>query len=397
MYVNANETIGMTDSMTINNAVKKAKETGHNKVLIPKENMRTNSDCWIIEEAIALPSDIEILLDGAHLILADDVYTPVFVTENFLERKIYDMENITIHGKNGAVLDGGNYNGLCEANSLKAGRPHVALNTTCLFCHTKNLTFSDLKIVNYRSWGITNAFVTHSQFRNIEFKADSSYRDEKGVRHTDRLPRNYDEIYIKNASGIGLRLGCNNITIENVTGFTSDDTIVLSTVHGTLFVYYAFLAETGKKADIYNIEIKDIMSDAFTTSNIRILHEDRYKIHDVYIDGVKDLREDNRYCAKATVRIGDMIYGKVSSTFGDAYNIIIKNVSSKARAGVSVCKSLKDSIIENIEYHGEGVPFALLQKCDIENLSLRNIFKNSETTFYETSDIYKNIFNYDER
>jgi len=383
MYINANDTIGKSDSITINNAIKRAKESNINKVLIPKENKRTSSDIWVIDEVLSLPSNIEILIDGAHLVLADNTYINMFATENYLAGKIFGLENINIHGQNGALLDGGNYNGLSEFNSGKDGMPHISCNTLMMFCHTKHLSVTNLKIQNQRWWGITNMFVSHSEFKNIEFKADLSRIDENGIHYPDELPRTYDEIYVKNADGIDLRLGCHHIVIENITGFTEDDTIALTAICGILLKPWLI---PDASPDICNIVIKDVASDAYTTSNVRLLAEEGFKIHDVLIDGVTDTRSNEHYCAKAAVRIGDVLYGRKTSTLGDTYNITIRNIDSKARVGVTVCKGLKDSVIENVNYSGDGIPFGMLKCGDLKNVSLKNI-----KTVCDTSAIYNDI------
>jgi len=384
MYINANDTIGTSDSTTINNAIKQAKLTNINRVLIPKENKRTSSDIWVIDEVISLPSNLEILIDGAHLVLADDTFINMFATENYIAGKIFDVENITIHGQNGALLDGGKYNGLSEFNSCKDGNPHISCNTLMMFCHTNNLSVTNLKIRNQRWWAITNMFVSHSEFKNIDFKADLSRIDENGVHLPPDLPTSAHEIYVRNADGIDLRLGCHHIVIEDITGFTEDDTIALTAVCGTLLPPWL---TTDKCTDICDVVIKNISSDAYITSNVRLLAEEGYKIHDIFIDGVADTRTNEHYCSKATVRIGDVLYGQKTSVLGDTYNITVKNITSKARVGVTVCKGLVDSVIENINYCGDGIPFGVLKCGDLQNVTLRNI-----NSICDNNAIYDDIF-----
>ena len=71
-----------TDSAKIQMAIQKAKSEGVNKVVIPKKDTP-----WIITETISLPDDIEILIDGAHLVLADDTFINMIATENFLKKE----------------------------------------------------------------------------------------------------------------------------------------------------------------------------------------------------------------------------------------------------------------------------------------------------------------------
>lgn len=54
-YVSPNETISSTDDKSISLAIKKAKETGLDKVVIPRQNQRTGSEKWIIEDTILWP------------------------------------------------------------------------------------------------------------------------------------------------------------------------------------------------------------------------------------------------------------------------------------------------------------------------------------------------------
>ena len=197
-YISPNQTISSTDDKSISLAVHRAKETGVNKVVIPRHNQRTGKDLWVIEDTIRLPDDIEILLDGAHLVLADGTYCNIFANERLgtdLGRTPEgEQKNIVLRGRDNAILDGGNYNGLSERTSFQDGRPHVSKNTPVFFVNVRNLLVENLRIVNQRWWGITNVFVRDAVFRNISFRADLSRQDENGVHYPNELPRNYGEI-----------------------------------------------------------------------------------------------------------------------------------------------------------------------------------------------------------
>ena len=364
-YISALQFDCSTDSAKIQMAIQKAKSEGVNKVIIPKKDTP-----WIITETISLPDDIEILIDGAHLVLADDTFINMFATENYLAKEKRQQRNIEIHGKNGAVLDGGKYNGLSEFKHNEKGI-HISVNTTMIFYYTENLNVHDLKLINQRWWAITNIFVENSSYKNIEFKADISRIDENGVHYPDQLPNIYNEIYVKNADGIDLRIGCNNITIENITGFTEDDTVALTALGG----FEKPLIPEGKCTDIHNISIKNVASDCYICSNVRILCGRRHKVHDITIDGVTDTRTNARYMSKATVRIGDVLYATESlSQKGDIYNITVKNVVSKGIAGVSLCRPIKDSVFENITNQNPPfVPVDIIHNAELENVSFKNL------------------------
>ncbi len=348
-YISALAVDGATDSKRIQAAIREAKQTGKNKVIIPKKETP-----WVIDETVSIPSDMEIFIDGAHLILADGTFVNMFATENYLNREIRPQSNIEIHGANGAVLDGGEYNGLSEANCLKDGRPHIIVNTTMLFYYTENLRVHNLRIVNQRYWGITNIFVSNSSYRNIEFQADFSRMDENGIHHPDQVPKKYKEVYVKNADGIDLRVGCHHVVIENITGFTGDDTVALTALGG----FEKPLFPKGVSGDIHDVTIKNIKSDSYVCSQLRLLCGRGHKLYNITADGITDTTDTDLYRTNATVRIGDIVYGEPSGR-GDMHHICVRNVITRGTSAVSICRPLSDSVFENIE--NVNVPFSAVQ------------------------------------
>ena len=379
-YLSPNQTISHTDNESIMLAIQRAKETGVNRVVIPRHNQRTGKDLWVIEDTIFLPDDIEVLVDDAHLVLADGTYCNIFANERLgtdLGRTPEgEQKNIVLRGRGNAVLDGGNYNGLSERNCLKDGRPHISKNTPVFFVNVRNLRVENLRIVNQRWWGITNVFVRDSVFRNISFRADLSRIDENGVHYPGEAPRNYSEIYVKNADGIDLRVGCHNICIENVSGFTEDDTIALTAL-GEFERKQGYMV-SGRDTDIHHVTIRNVSADAYVCSIVRLLCENGNKIYNIEVDGVTDLRRDDSYQTQYAVRIGDCAYGHSSSSMGDMHDIAVKNVVSRARCAVGLCKSLKDSTIENITVlEGGQVGFGIYgldrAPAQVDNCSVRNV------------------------
>lgn len=102
-YLTPNQTISHTDNESISLAVQRAKETGVNKVVIPRHNLRTGRDLWVIEDTVLLPDDIEILVDDAHLVLADGSFCNMFANERLgteLGRTSEgEQRNITLRGR----------------------------------------------------------------------------------------------------------------------------------------------------------------------------------------------------------------------------------------------------------------------------------------------------------
>ncbi len=116
--IQAEKISGATDAAQIQNAIVEAKKSGTNRVRIPRHNDRTGADIWNIDRTIFLPSDIEIVLDNAHLRLADGAFCNLFaneaITKEAARTPAGEQKNITLRGIGNAILDGGTYNGLSE-------------------------------------------------------------------------------------------------------------------------------------------------------------------------------------------------------------------------------------------------------------------------------------------
>ena len=350
-YIQAGTMKGATDAEQIQNAIAEAKSNGTNRVVISRHNDRTGEDIWNIDRTVFLPSDIEIVLDNAHLRLADGVFCNMFANENLTKEisrtSAGEQKNITLRGIGNAILDGGTYNGLSEENSLQDGRPHISVNTTLLFFNVSNLRVENLSVINQRWWGMTNIFVHDAVFRNLRFEADLSRIDSDGVHHPDEVPKTYNEIYVKNADGIDLRIGCHDVLIENITGFTEDDTVALTALGG--FERKLRLIVEGQSTDIHDVKIRNIASDSYMCAVVRLLNDEGNKLYNIDVDGVTHV-----YSGKHTkrpefvVRIGDMNYAKKHSTLGDTHRISVKNVYSHGKFAVGLFKGLVDAELDNI-------------------------------------------------
>ena len=349
--IQAAKTKGATDAEQIQNAITEAKKSGTNRVRIPRHNDRTGADIWNIDRTVFLPDDIELLIDNAHLRLADGVFCNMFANENLTKEisrtSAGEQKNITLRGIGNAILDGGTYNGLSEKNSLQDGRPHISVNTTLLFFNVSGLRVENLAVINQRWWGMTNIFVHDAVFRNIRFEADLSRIDSDGVHHPDEVPKTYNEIYVKNADGIDLRIGCHDVLIENITGFTEDDTVALTALGG--FERKLGLVVEGQSTDLHDVKIRNITSDSYGCAVVRLLNDEGNKLYNIDIDGVTHV-----YSGKHTkrpefvVRIGDMNYAKKHSTLGDTHHISVKNVYSHGAYAVGLFKGLVDAELDNI-------------------------------------------------
>ena len=345
-YVTPNAQPGKSDAERIQNAIDDAVSTGTRRVRIPRVNERTGKECWVIDEAIRLPSDIEILIDDAHLVLADGCFCNMFVAQGG-DTAEKALRNITLRGRGHAVLDGGHYNGLSERNSGKDGMPHIVKNTTLLFANVENLVVEDLTLTRQRWWAITNIAVRHARYSRVRFGAALSRIDEAGVHHPNEWPTRYREMYVKNADGIDLRVGCADVLIEDISGFTGDDTVALTALGG--FERKLGLFPAGLSPDIHDVTIRRVDSETFSCAGVRLLNHNGNKLYNVTVEDVTLRHTDGILRSHAAVSIGDPHYADRPNAAGDTHHITVRNVRSAALTGVSLCGFLEDSVIEGVE------------------------------------------------
>lgn len=340
--MNINDNIREHDSQTIQEAIKTACELKERKLVIPRVNERTGEALWEIKETIFLPSDFTLILDNCHLRMADGVFCNMFCNENAYDEKCEEQKNISIIGIGNALLDGGIPNGLTEKTSNKNGMPGIINNTMIFFRNVSGFKLENISMREQRWWGMTFMYCDHGKISDIDFAA------------TNITP---------NQDGIDLRVGCHDITIENISGFTGDDTIALTGVTGVL--YETFKIED-KCDDIYNVVIKNVTSYVSGGHHIvRLLNHDEVCLYNIVIDGILDT--SNGVNAKAALKIGDARYSHSrKSLLGETHNITARNIISRAKAGVLLGGTVADSYFSNIQQYGGYAIQAV--DCDVENL-----------------------------
>lgn len=319
-----------------------------------KTNTATVRGNWEISEAILLPSDFTLILENCHLRMGDGTFDNIFRNEHcgdvLTTTAGKGNKNIKIIGKGEAILDGGKYNGLCEKNARTEGRPNMYVNNLLLFVNVEGFEIRNLHCRNQRWWALDFIFCSDGIIKDIDFLANDTCIDKKGCEYHGFTKERPEEVLVKNADGIDIRLGCHNIKIEDITGFTGDDTIALTGVlNGPDF---AFKTE-GKPIDICNIEIKNVRSAAYC-SMVRLLSQGGVPLHDILVDGVYDVSDENECMDRGGcgVKIGEgsRLYGSRHSTEDETYNITVKNVRSRGKFGAIVLGgNMKDVVWENIE------------------------------------------------
>ena len=309
----------------------------------------------VIDTAILLPSDFTLILENCHLLQASGSYSNVFTNEHCytdVGRTIAGTDkNISIIGRGETIIDGGEYNGLSERNHLKDGRPPIWKNNQILFTNVDGFRIEGIRCRNQRWWAINLVYCRGGYLGNIDICSDDTAIDECGNEYHTLSQDRYEDIRVKNSDGIDLRVGCHDIVIENVTGFTEDDTVALTGLPWKL--EEAFRVE-GLPTDICNVKIRNIRSAAFCTI-VRLLNQGGIKLHDISIDGVYDTSDTTTKMDKGlyAVRIGDThLYSTRHATAEETYGIRIKDVHGRGRYAIALAGDLCDLEISDVNTYG---------------------------------------------
>ena len=262
------------------------------------------------------------------------------------------------------ILDGGEYNGLGERNAGRDGRPPIWVNNLLLFANVEDFAISNLQVRNQRWWALNFIGCSHGRISNIDVLADCTWVDDMGVLRSGYFSHDpvtgeatgfdYEKIRIKNADGIDLRSGCHDILIENITGFSEDDTVALTGLKGKLEETFCV---PGEDQDIYNVIIRNVMAAAYC-ANVRLLNQSGIRLYNILVDGVFDASKGSDFMDRggSGVRLGDNhMYGTRHATPDETFNIIIRNVSSRAAAALRLAGAMSYCCFENIHtFDGAG-------------------------------------------
>ncbi len=307
---------------------------------------------YIIEKTIKIPSNFSLYLQDCHLVMADDTFCNMFTNERCWTQEGLTVdgkdENIVIEGRGRVILDGGNYNGLSERNSLKDGMPSIYRNNLVLFVNVEHFKVTGIHARNQRWWAFDFIFCAYGTIRDIDFLGDGTRIDENGNRVKGLYwgqPGGHPAIYIRNADGIDIRRGCHDILIENISGFTEDDTVALTCIPSKMHQV------EGKSEDMYNVMIRNVRACSHCAI-VRLLCQGGAKQYNILIDGVMDA---SRECdclsgpGETGVRIGDNeMYGSRHATEDECYNIHVKNVYARTLQVLWLAGNIGNITYENI-------------------------------------------------
>ena len=360
-----------TDSERIEQAVAAVKAQGGGKIVISRREDSDGRDFWLIDRAILLDSNMTLVIDDCTIKLSDES------RDNFIRsvncglgisdvQRLHDIHIVGIGnamllgadrprstGDSGKPLGIPSYDysdphGRCSSYGTDVGKAGVRQfgdwrNIGVLLACLDRFSVRNLTIRDSHCWAMSHEHCSDGLLSHLRFES------------TSRKVIDGKEEILLNQDGIDLRQGCHRIIIENITGYTGDDLIALTTIGGekTEAGTDSSTMITGTKPtdddDISHIIIRDVLGhSAGRCQIVRFLNSKGTKIHDIILENVID---DSTPADRAavTVRIGDKNPGFGGVTpFGDTYGFIINNIHSYSRRCVMISGSLCDSIISNI-------------------------------------------------
>lgn len=333
---------GSTDSETIQNAIDFAAETGAGMVIIPRENARTGQKIWIIDRAILLPSDITVILEGAHLRLADGVRENIFRNQNAWTPEgntlTGEQHDIRLIGVGHAVLDGGEPNGLCEQlhRDHPDEYPHMQVNLLVFLHNVRHFEVRGIQFIDSRWWATCFMFCRWGHIADLDFRMYGT---------------------LENQDGIDLRIGCEYITIENITGLTGDDTIALTALP-YVATFERLLWVEGKTFDIHDITIRNVIASSHGCALLRFLNCDGAKAYNITVTDLKDTGLSIAYAAilfgTGHAGGGEQFYGIRPHSMGEFKNVTVRGVTTCAQLGLSLCEPCENVRIEGLVTYGKN-------------------------------------------
>ena len=360
-----------SDVERINQALQAAAGTGR-RVVIPRRNCSADGerDIWLLDAAILVPGDSTLELDNCHLKLSDRSRDNLIRSANCGTglSEIEPLRNIHIRGVGNAVLEGADRPRATGDGGKTLGERTFGTdagvawesqtgdwrNIGVLLAFVEGFSIRNLSIRDSHCWGISLERCAHGVLRDLDF-ASSGRKLIDGVERT-----------ILNQDGIDLRLGCHDIVIESITGYSGDDLIALTAIPSPESVAGGLRSTMvsgardrgGGLDDIRQVIIRNVRGYCRGGHHIiRLLNTSGARMYDIVLDGLIDTSPPEVRC-KAAVKIGDHGYGGGVAPLGDTSRIIVNNVISRSEHTILIGGSLCDSIISNVIRHdaaGEAV------------------------------------------
>ncbi len=388
-----------TDSERIRQAIRAARGTT-NLVRIPRQNAN-GTNIWKLDEAILLPGDMTVMLDNCTIQLSDSCRDNMFRSDNVgagIENPVWS-KNIHLVGVGKVVLKGadnprstgdsgrqltldpdaerkkGNWRISYGTDAARPDRKQTGdwRNIMILIAQVDGFSLKNVRIENSHAWA-----VSFERTHNAELSDIFLYNPEE-------IGIGGKTVKVFNKDGIDLRQGCKNFRLNNISGFTGDDFIALSSldvrpalnpVNGSLNSTMVTRSRWyGPADDTEQIFITNINCESICRG-VAIRASDSASIHHVYIEGLISKEMKGHGGRHNSVLIGGKGYGALSLP-GKLNNIYVMNVMTDGHSAVMVEAPAADCHFMNILYsgHQKEVVLYAMDRAEMKNITEVNLKK----------------------
>ena len=328
---------GRTHSEAIESAIASARHSGSSAVIV------LDTQDWIIDRAILLPSNTELEINACKLKLADGVFDNIVRVEgikpnpqdpNGVCLTVEPVENIKITGLHGAIIEGANL-------------PHTAANPQTGIVEKWVGDF-----FGWRTVGLLIAATQHYEISGFAMQKTHGWAisQEWGCKYGYLHDIVFDT-HVKNGDGIDFRNGCSDCLVENISGTTSDDSVACTALDSSVAAAnpnYIWpmqalgYAHNSSDADTHDIVIRNIRTSGSHHGVICLATSPK-----VYNISIENVVEESASTREACVKIYTG-YGR-NYTKGNLRNIVVDHVVSLgAKSAVMVRADVKDVLFHNI-------------------------------------------------
>ena len=292
---------------------------------------------WVVEEAVVLPSNTELIIDGCRLKLADGVFDNIIRIARLrpdpknpngpcLSRE--PVHDVRVLGRNGGSIEG-------------AERPFIGVNPKT---GVKEPWLGDF--FGWRTLTVLVSAATRYEIAGLTIRKTHCWAISQEQSHEAYLHDLCFETEVKNGDGIDFLNGCRLGWVENLSGHTSDDTVACSALDDTILAMnpryiWPMQAMGYPRPGSPGMDTHDILVRNVTTTGKHhgiICLATSPSVYNITIDGFREAAASER---EAVVKIYTG-YGK-SYKPGNLRNIAVNDVLSVgARWAVMIKADVKD-------------------------------------------------------
>lgn len=307
-------------------------------VRIPRFNGNRGKAEWRISETLMIPSGVTLLLDNAALILETGTYCNMLSAQK-------GTENIAVVGEGNALISGGEWNYLSGKMAGKYGLPDVRVNALLRFTGVKGLRIQGLRFEMARWASLLLEDTAGAELKNLFF---------------DMIPH-VQELY-----GVFLGCGCQRIAMENLTGRTGDDCVLI----------FGDDSRYPEGGDISEIRIRNLSMDSNRGSLVHIRTNGGHKVSKVSMDTLvdsSDFFEKKRI--RSNCEIGTCMAELRPARLGEISGISLVNAYSAAYFTVALDGPADHCRFERIWTFGDNINIVKSNAgAEVRDLRFRRLY-----------------------